>query len=134
MSLKYADDCVKEALVAAEGNQVKARKKLIERALQDSSLLKALTKHHLEGIVAYHVERVASGRASKTQQPAEKPETVSAEPDDNFGKEILKAVANSSSAVFGLEGYSSPQKKSQASQQHIDAIKQMASRSKNTSE
>ncbi len=130
MSLEYADKRVVEALKLMDGNQAKARQQIIAWALSDAKLLQALTKHHLKGIVAYHVERVASGRSVKPQTTPSKPKKATAQPDDAFGMEILKAVANSSSAVFGLEGYSSPPRRGQASQQHINAIKQMAERSK----
>ncbi len=128
MSLQYAEKRIKEALKLTGGNQARARQQVIVWALEDPQLLQALTKHHLTGIVAYHMERVVSGRASKAQAsapPPKKPKKVAAT-DDEFGKEILKAVANSSSAVFGLEGPSAPQKRGQASQRHIDAIRQMA--------
>lgn len=134
MSLEYADKCVAEALKAADGNQTKARQLIINQAMSDMQLLQALTRHHLKGIVAYHVERVASGRATKPQQAAEKPQKVATATDDEFGMEILKAIANSSSAVFGMETYASPTRnKTQASQQHINALKQMARSSKSSS-
>ncbi|MCB1531553.1 MAG: hypothetical protein KDJ35_01665 [Alphaproteobacteria bacterium] len=131
MSLKYAEERIKEALKLAGGNQARARKQIITWAFEDARLLQALTKHHLTGIAAYHIERVASGRAAKPKNAAPRPQKVQARKDDDFGMEILKAVANSDSAVFGLEGYTAPRKKGQASQQHIDAIRQMAARSKN---
>ena len=131
MSLEYAERRIKEALKLARGNPVKARQQVIAWTFEDSKLLYALTKHHLSGIVAYHIERVASGRASQSKAPPPpKPEKAPVKQDDEFGMEILKAVANSSSAVFGLEGYAAPRKRGQASQQHIDAIRQMAARSK----
>ncbi|MEM7680179.1 MAG: hypothetical protein AAF182_04175 [Pseudomonadota bacterium] len=131
MSLEYANKLVAQALQQAGGNQTKARQLIINQAMQDTKLLQALTRHHLKGIVAYHVERVASGRANKPQQAPDRPQTVATAADDEFGMEILKAIANSSSAVFGMESYASPQKtKRQASQQHIDALRQMADRSK----
>lgn len=138
MSLKYAEEKIKEALALAGGNQARARQQLISWAFEDAKLLQALTKHHLTGIAAYHIERVASGRAAKPkrQSPQSTPspqaqKLATAPQGDSFGKEILKAVANTDSAVFGLESYSSPQKKGRASQRHIDAIRQMAARSKN---
>lgn len=131
MSLEYADERVAEALRQTDGNQAKARQLIITWAMSDTKLLQALTRHHLKGIVAYHVERVASGRATKPKAVPERPQKAKAQSDDEFGMEILKAIANSSSAIFGLEGYSSPQGRRQASQSHIDAIKQMAERGKN---
>lgn len=130
MSLNYAEQRIKEALKQANGNQARARQQIIAWAFEDPQLLQAITKHHLTGIVAYHVERVASGRAAKPKtQPPAKPKKAAASKEDAFGMEILKAVASSSSAVFGLEGYAAPRKRGQASEQHINAIKQMAARS-----
>lgn len=134
MSLKYAEQRIKEALVNAGGNQARARQQVIAWAFEDAKLLQALTKHHLTGIAAYHIERVASGRAAKPKTAAvAKAPKATPKKEESFGKEILKAVANTDSAIFGLETYSSPQKKGRASQQHIDAIRQMAARSKNKS-
>lgn len=132
MSLKYAEEKIKEALAISGGNQARARQQIIAWSFEDAKLLQALTKHHLTGIAAYHIERVASGRAAKPKAAPPKPQEKPApkKQEDSFGKELLQAVANSDS-VFGLEAYSSPQKKGRASQQHIDAIRQMASRSKN---
>ena len=132
MSLKYAEAKIKEALVLSGGNQARARQQIIAWAFEDAKLLQALTKHHLTGIAAYHVERVASGRTAKPKTPPPaKPAKKVPSTDDAFGKEILKAVANSSSAIFGLEGYAAPQRRGQASQRHIDAIRQMAKNNPN---
>ena len=132
MSLSYVESKVREALKISGGNVVRARQQLIAWTYEDSKLLHALTKNHMTGIVAYHVDRVLSGRTAKPKPPPSQPKkpTVAPEPGDEFGQEILKAVANSSSAVFGLEGYSAPQKRGQASQRHIDAIHQMAAKQK----
>ena len=128
MSLKYVEQRVKDALVQSGGNAARARDHIIKWAQSDPELLLALTEHHLTGIVAYHIERVASGRASKPKaRPPEKPK-AKVDPGEKFGLEILKAVANSSSAIFGLESGAPPQKRAKASQQHIDALKAMASR------
>lgn len=132
MSLKYAEAKIKEALMNADGNQARARQQIIAWAMEDAKLLQALTKHHLTGIAAYHVERVASGRTVKPKAAPPKPKPKVDAGEGAFGKEILKAVANSSSAIFGLEGYVSPNRRGQASQRHIDAIRQMAKNKPNT--
>lgn len=129
MSLKYAEQKIKEALVQTKGNMARARQLVIKWSQDDPKLLQALTRNHLTGIVAYHVERVASGRATKPEKPAPKPAKATAKKGDAFGMEILKAVANSSSAIFGLEGGQPPQKRAQASQRHIDAMKALAGKS-----
>lgn len=130
MSLEYAERRIKEALRLSGGNQIRARQQIIAWTYEDSKLLHALTKHHLSGIVAYHIGRIVSGRSAKPEAPPAKPKKVASGAGDEFGVEVLKAVANSSSAVFGLDNYEAPQKRGQASQQHIDAIRQMATKSK----
>ena len=130
MSKDYVEGRIKEALKQAGGNATKARQQIIAWTYEDSKLLHDLTKPHLTGIVAYNVERVMSGRSAPVEQPA--PEKPKAEPvtGEDFGMEILKAVAAQGASVFGLEGGGAPQKRGQASKQHIDAIRMMASKSK----
>ena len=56
---------------------------------------------------------------------------VKAPKGDEFGMEILKAIALGNPAQFGLESSSGASiKKQQASQRHIDAIRQMVSKDK----
>ena len=63
MSREYADTKIKEALKLCNGNMTRARQHIITLAQEDGVLLNALVKPHLDGIVAYQVERVSSGRA-----------------------------------------------------------------------
>ncbi len=135
MSLEYIERKIAEALKFSRGNTSKARQQVIAWALEDHKLLQALTKSHLSGIVAYNIERVASGRAAaarKMQKPQAKPAKAAAqkkEPD--FGVELLKAVASSSSEVFGLEnGSSGIGRPGHVSQNHINAIHMIASNRK----
>lgn len=138
MSLEYAENRIKEALKLAKGNQVKARQQIIAWAVEDPKLLFALTKPHLSGIVAYNIERVASGRAAaaRTSKPAAQKPITQKQPAANgkkpeqFGLEILKAVAGNP-AIFGLEDVGAMKKASPVSQRHVDAIKAIASKSKN---
>ena len=135
MSLEYAERRIAEALKLAKGNQARARQQVTAWALQDEKLLQALTKSHLSGIVAYNIERVASGRAAaarKAQKPAPaktaKAQNINKEAD--FGVELLKAVASSSSEVFGLETNASLTRPKQVSQNHINAIRAIATQKK----
>jgi hypothetical protein len=137
MSSEYAENRIKEALKLSKGNQAIARQQLIAWAFEDAKLLQALTKPHLSGIVAYNIERVASGRASAAKQPqaAQKPvqktSAGKAAKPEQFGLEILKAVAGKPE-IFGLEDFGAPQKRGAASPRHIEAIKAMAAKSKHT--
>jgi len=135
MSLEYAERRIVEALKLAKGNQARARQQVIAWALTDDKLLQALTKSHLSGIVAYNIERVASGRAAaarKVQKPKPKAaNTQKTNKEADFGVELLKAVASSSSEVFGLEnGSSGIGRPKQVSQNHINAIRAIASQKK----
>ncbi len=123
MSREYAESKIKEALKAHKGNMALARQQVISQAINDTALLRGLTRPHLDGIVAYQVERVASGRAEveKRQPDVKVPEK------ENFGMDLLRAVVATGVPVFGMEGNSSPVKKRQASKSHIDAIHKMAS-------
>lgn len=136
MSLEYAERRIAEALKLAKGNQARARQQVTAWALQDDKLLQALTKSHLSGIVAYNIERVASGRAAaarKAQKPVQKPTANKAKPkkEEDFGVELLRAVASSSSEVFGLEnGSAGVGRPGQVSQNHINAIRAIATKQK----
>ena len=137
MPESYVERRVKEALKKANGNALKARQLIISWCMEDSRLLQSLTKAHLNGIVAYNIERIMAGRGAPKQPPAARgpaPSQAAAagkKPGKNsFGKEILRAVAGDSGAQFGLEGYGPIPKRGKASQQHINALKLMAAKSK----
>lgn len=140
MSLEYAEKRIKDALKLAKGNQSRARQQIIAWAMEDNALLQALTKSHLSGIVAYNIDRVASGRAAAAKKPhvvKEKPAQAQGksqkQKEGDFGVELLKAVASSSSEVFGLENNASLGRRGQVSQNHIDAIRAIAAKNKSKS-
>lgn len=140
MSMEYLNNRIKDALKMSGGNRAKARQQLIAWTFEDTKLLHTLTKPHLSGIVAYNVERVASGRAdaaAKKATEATKPAKqavpqgkASASNEEQFGLEILKAVAGSPQ-IFGLEDPGAPQKRGGVSQQHLDAINAIINKSSN---
>lgn len=136
MSLEYAQLRIKEALKLSGGNQIKARQQIIAWTYEDAKLLHALAKPHLSGIVAYNIERVASGRADAAKTAKEQPKKQTAKPaanhkakEEQFGLEILKAVAGSPE-IFGLEDPGAPRKKSGVSKSHVDAIQAIISKKK----
>lgn len=131
MSREYAEKRIKEALKKTNGNAVKARQQVIAWTYEDSKLLHALTKAHLTGIVAYNIERILSGRgaAEESPVPASAPTKKKTE-EENFGTELLKAVAGNSGAMFGLEAYStSSRKRPKVSKAHLQAIQAMTRKS-----
>lgn len=125
MSSEYVETRIKEALRLSNGNTTRARQQLIAWCYEDTALLQALVKPHLNGIVAYNIERVTSGRAQKSGKPINRAsEPREPQNDGDFGIEILKAVAGNSGALFGLEGPSSPgTRRTGVSEQHLEAIK-----------
>ena len=131
MSQNYAQERIVEALKLAKGNTTRAVQTITLWAADDPRLLLALAKPHLGGIVAYNVNRVASGRAARAAAKAKPAPARSAQPQEGpFGRELLKAVANSSASIFGLEDTGRPRKAGQVSQNHVNAIHQIVSRSK----
>lgn len=130
MSQEYAESRIREALKLTRGNQAKARQQIVAWACEDERLLQALVRPHLSGIVAYNVERVASGRAdAKQERGAAPPPRAQKQKKENFGLEILKAAAGPDTQIFGLEDTGAPKKHTGVSQSHIDALKAMAAKS-----
>jgi hypothetical protein len=132
MSLEYAEKRIKEAVKLHGKNKTKIRQQIIAWTYEDHKLLQALTKPHLSGIVAYHMERVMSGRSDKAKTPApmpKKPLPKNTKTED-FGLEIMRALVNAPGATFGFEDSGAPRaKRGKVSASHVDALKQMAAKS-----
>jgi len=131
MSREYAERRIKEALALTKGNATKARQQIIAWTNEDPKLLQALTQPHLTGIVAHAVSRVIYRQEVEEEEHdvPEAPQSLDMAPD-TFGKEILKALASDNTVMFGRDSGAPPTRRKQASQSHIDALKQMASKSK----
>lgn len=135
MSWDYVEEKVKEAARIGGGNATRTKNALMDLALDDPKLLRALTKPHLNGIAAHAIRRIAedikipkktaqdNGKAAATLE-AEKPKKK-----NSFGMDILKAVAGDRATLFGQEAYAAPLGKSKVSQRHIDAIYAIAKKS-----
>lgn len=129
MNRDYAEKRIRDALKAAGGNPTRARQQVTAWAFDDAKLLHELVAPHITGIVAHAVNRVMSMK--EIPVPAEPPKAKAAPKGEEFGMEILKAIALGNPAQFGLESSSGASiKKQQASQRHIDAIRQMVSKDK----
>ncbi len=128
MSKEYAEDKIRQALKEYGGNIALARKQVMLWAHDDAALMRSIVAPHLDGIIAYQVERVASGRAELERRHPSK--TSPKKEEENFGMDLLRAVASSDATVFGYDSPITPKRKS-ASKQHIDAIHKMASASRN---
>lgn len=131
MSREYAEDRIREALAQCRGNATKARQMIIGWSTQDQRLLLSLAQPHLTGIVAHAISRVMyrQDQMPEDDHIAPAPLALNMAPD-TFGKEILSALSSSDTPVFGLEGQTAQPRPKKASQSHIDALKQMASKNK----
>jgi hypothetical protein len=132
MNRDYAQSRIRDALAQAKGNATKARALVTAWAVEDHRLLLGLSQPHLTGIVAHAVNRVIY-----RQEQGEDEEPIPMTPQGlnltpgSFGKQILDALSDGETPVFGLEaGSRTVQGRKKASQSHIDAIRQMASKSK----
>ncbi len=122
MSREYAETKIREALKLCNGNTGRARQQIITLAQDVMQLLKDLVRPHLDGIVAYQIERVASGRAELEKRH---PKIPLPDENENFGMELLRAIASEDVTIFGQDDHF-PRKRKGTSKQHIDAIHQMA--------
>lgn len=127
MSTNYAEIKIREALKLTGDNEAQARRQILTLAQDDPKLLQSLCGPHLEGIVAYQVERVASGRAELEKRH---PEDVKISEGENFGMDLLRAIAAQDVTVFGQENTAGAKTRKSASKQHIDAIHQMAKKTR----
>lgn len=127
MSRKYLEDKIKDALVLSSGNSAQAQKLIIQWCAEDPKLLQQLSKPHLKGITAHAVGRVINQMDRDEEPLPDEPETIDMGPS-SFGKSLLGAMSGQDSAHFGHESAAPRRKKKQASQQHINAIHQIAKR------
>lgn len=140
---QYVQKCIIQALKAAGGNKARALQQVMAWAAKDMNLLQGLTRAHLNGIVAYHIERVASRQGGgtmnnvspapriKPQASQPKREMVKPSQGNAFGQQILRAASSGNAQMFGMESYQSPTRPSEedgkTSQRHIDAMMHIAS-------
>lgn len=130
-SRQYLENRIREALKKAKGNKLLARQQLIAWTYEDSKLLHALTRPHLEGIIAYNIDRMLSGKTTdgkESEAPRSKPQAaVKAKKGEEFGMDLLRAVVATDAAVFGQESFAPSSKRPQTSKRHVDALLKMAS-------
>lgn len=126
----YSEGKLREALRLAEGDEGRAVRLVLGWVGDDPELLLGLARPHLNGIVAYAVNRAARHveQEPEPEPPPEMPDFDSL-PGEAFGKELLKAVAFGQPTRFGREALAPnplAPKKHGASRRHIDAIYQIA--------
>jgi len=131
MAETYLENRIAEALRKSKGSQTKARQLLASMAIEDDQLLLALTKPHLNAIVAHAVGHYASVVKNKKKSDDDVPPIPkNAKGDAGFGLDLLKALGGQNVPKFGREDTAPPIKKKKASEQHVNALKLMASKSK----
>ncbi len=125
MSREYAENRIREALRQTGGNVARARQLIVGWTYEDHKLLQALTRPHLAGIVAYAVDRVVNRDAGTVPETQAEPVEEGIE-GEQFGKELLRALVSGQPAIFGQENAAAYVKPTQASQRHIDTLKQLS--------
>ncbi len=133
MSINYTENRIKEALRLHNGNTNDAKKQIFAWLYEDHKLLLDITRPHLNGIVAYAVQRTLN-RMLKTDDEILEEEAHeaanSSSKKDQVGKDILKGFISKEAAQFGQEAYAIPLKKKAASQKHVDVMHMLAATSK----
>ena len=130
MNREYSEAKIREALKQSAGNATKARQQVIAWAFDDTKLMHELMAPHMTGIVAHAINHVMSMKEKPARPPVPQPVDTTGAGNDPFGMEILKAIALGNPAQFGLESGNATSKKQEASQRHVDAIKQMVAKGK----
>lgn len=139
MAQSYLQSCILDALEKAKGNETKARALIASQALEDDQLLLALAKPHLSGIVAHAVGRIAIQVKAKKNRKAEEAlppipkapaKGTKIKKENEFGLDLLQALGGANVPKFGSEDAAPRVAKKQASQQHVNALKLMAAKSK----
>ena len=131
MAQTYLENRIAEALKKSRGNQTRARQNLASMAIEGDQLLLALTKRHLNAIVAHAVSHYASVIKKKKKTADDVPPVpVTPKGAEGFGIDLLKALGGQNVPKFGKEEAAPPVRKKKASAQHVSALKLMASKSK----
>ncbi len=134
MAQSYLQKCILDALAKAKGNETKARALIAAQAMEDNDLLIALAKPHLSGIVAHAVGRQAIQQRAKKDRMDDLPplpkQPGKGTKENNFALDLLKALGGNNVAKFGAEDAAPRVGKKPASQQHVNALKLMAAKSK----
>ena len=125
MSWDYVERKVMEALKLSRGNVARARKQIMAWTYEDNKLLAELTKPHMKGIIGHAIAHVQN-KESKDEEVATGAPISEQDVKDEFGLEILKAIAAGGSPRFGNESAAPRVGKKTASKTHIDAINQIA--------
>lgn len=133
MSLNYTENRIKEALRLSNGNTNEAKKQIFAWLYEDHKLLLDITRPHLNGIVAYGVDRVLRRMLKSDEELLEdeaQEASHSSSKKGQVGKEILKGFIAKDAPQFGQESVAVPLRKKAASQSHVDTMHLLAAASK----
>lgn len=133
MSLNYTENRIKEALRLNNGNTNDAKKQIFAWLYEDHKLLLDITRPHINGIVAYGVDRVLR-RMLKTDTEILEEEAenaaMSSSNKNKVGKELLRGFVSKEAPQFGQESIAAPIRKKAASQKHVDVMHLLSAASK----
>lgn len=133
MSLNYTENRIKEALRLNNGNTSEAKKQIFAWLYEDHKLLLDITRPHINGIVAYGVDRVLR-RMLKTDEEildeVAEDAAMSSSKKNKVGKELLRGFVSKEAPQFGQESIAVPLRKKAASQKHVDVMHMLAATSK----
>ena len=132
MSLNYTENRIKEALRLSNGNVHAAQKQIFAWLYEDHKLLLDITRPHLNGIVAYSVQRVLSRMLKSDDELLEEEaqDALISSSKKSVGKEILKGFASRQAPQFGKESIAAPIRRKAASQHHVDVMHMLSAASK----
>jgi len=133
MSLNYTENRIKEALRLSDGNTTEAKKQIFAWLYEDHKLLLDITRPHLNGIVAYSIQRVLNRMLKSDDEILEEEAqeaAMSSSKKGQVGKEILKGFISKEAPQFGQESIAIPLRKRAASQKHIDTMHLLAATSR----
>lgn len=131
MSINYTENRIKEALRLNNGNIGEAKRQIFAWLYEDHKLLLDVTRPHLNGIVAYAVQRTLNHMTKSDEEMLEEvaeDAAMSSSMKDQVGKEILKGFISKEAPQFGQESVAVPLRKKAASQNHIDTMQLLAAK------
>jgi len=133
MSINYTENRVKEALRLHNGNTAEAKKQIFAWLYEDHKLLLDMTRPHLNGIVAYSVQRTLNRMLKSDEeilQETAEDAAMSSSAKNKVGKELLRGFVSKEAPQFGQESVAAPLRKKAASQKHVDVMHMLSATSK----
>jgi hypothetical protein len=134
MSDTYLESQVIEAFKKSKGNETKTRSLIAAQVIEDEQLLRAIVKPHLQGLIAHAVTRamisISKKKIAKDDLPPLPKASKLNKSQNEFGLDLLKALGDKNVPKFGKEGAAPPVKRKSASEDHVNTLKMLASKSK----